>query len=370
MSKAEHHPIFSIRFFILFHLLAAVIFLPLACDTGDSRILPSYTGRPGEILGVLSNELYEGQTGKVMKAMFKQDMKGIPQSEPLFEMNTVPPESFSSTFRTYLNILNLVVDDSREAGIYFQKDQWAKQQMVATVVGPNDQAIADIMRAQQEKLIYFFQLNDRKRLLNGFVKDTELMALCKEKFDLNMFVPIDFRLAVDTADFAWFRHETAETSTDLVVIRTSYKDTADFSVDSILTTINTRARRYIPGPTPGSYFNIATDIPVQETRFSQHQAFGAVELRGLWHVEGDFMGGPYVSFTQLDPSGKNLITVMGFVYAPKFKKREYVLKVDALLYSARYDSAVEKEKPQMGVSEKPVQEPDKTSTPRNQGDGI
>jgi hypothetical protein len=37
------------------------------------------------------------------------------------------------------------------------------------------------------------------------------------------------------------------------------------------------------------------------------------ELRGLWEVQNDFMGGPFVSHFFLDKEGKNIIGLEAFV---------------------------------------------------------
>jgi hypothetical protein len=60
------------------------------------------------------------------------------------------------------------------------------------------------------------------------------------------------------------------------------------------------------------------------------------ELRGLWKVEGDFMGGPFISISQIDEKRNRIVTVEGYVYAPKFNKREYIRQLEAILYSLEF----------------------------------
>jgi hypothetical protein len=50
-------------------------------------------------------------------------------------------------------------------------------------------------------------------------------------------------------------------------------------------------------------------------------------------VEGDFMGGPYINLSVLDASKNRVITLDGFVYAPKYNKRNYLRQVEAMMYS-------------------------------------
>jgi hypothetical protein len=60
------------------------------------------------------------------------------------------------------------------------------------------------------------------------------------------------------------------------------------------------------------------------------------ELRGLWRVEGDFMGGPFVSISQIDEQRNRIVTVEGYVYAPKYNKREYIRQLEAILYTIKF----------------------------------
>jgi hypothetical protein len=48
----------------------------------------------------------------------------------------------------------------------------------------------------------------------------------------------------------------------------------------------------------------------------------ALEGRGIWEMENDFLAGPFVSYLINDEKGKQLVLVDGFVLAPGRKKRE------------------------------------------------
>ena len=57
------------------------------------------------------------------------------------------------------------------------------------------------------------------------------------------------------------------------------------------------------------------------------------ELRGLWNMTGAFMGGPFVHYTFVDSSGKYVLDVDGYVFAPKFDKRTFLMEVEAIAVS-------------------------------------
>ena len=58
-------------------------------------------------------------------------------------------------------------------------------------------------------------------------------------------------------------------------------------------------------------------------------------MRGLWRVQGDMMGGPFVSLTRLDEQNNRVIVAEGFVYAPETEKRNFIRRIEAALYTLR-----------------------------------
>jgi hypothetical protein len=57
------------------------------------------------------------------------------------------------------------------------------------------------------------------------------------------------------------------------------------------------------------------------------------QVRGLWEVENDYMGGPFVSHSFYSPDGSEIICAEAFVYAPKYDKRQYLRQVESILFS-------------------------------------
>lgn len=53
------------------------------------------------------------------------------------------------------------------------------------------------------------------------------------------------------------------------------------------------------------------------------------EVRGLWQMENDMMGGPFVSYAQVDTVNNRVIVTEGFVYAPEKNKREFIREMEA-----------------------------------------
>ena len=89
----------------------------------------------------------------------------------------------------------------------------------------------------------------------------------------------------------------------------------------------------VKGSSQGSYMIRYAELSPTTRELNINNRY-VKELRGLWHMKVDFMGGPFVHYAFIDKSGKNLICIDGYVFAPKFDKREYLRELEAIALSA------------------------------------
>ena len=48
-------------------------------------------------------------------------------------------------------------------------------------------------------------------------------------------------------------------------------------------------------------------------------------------MKNGFMGGPYINYSMVDEKRNRVICIDGYVYCPKFDKREYLREQEALI---------------------------------------
>ena len=91
----------------------------------------------------------------------------------------------------------------------------------------------------------------------------------------------------------------------------------------------------VPGPLENTYMttNLMLEPQVKWIRYNKRTF---AEMRGLWEVQNDFMGGPFVSHFFVDEDNKYVIAVEAFVYAPRYDKRNYLRQVESLIYSFEF----------------------------------
>ena len=89
----------------------------------------------------------------------------------------------------------------------------------------------------------------------------------------------------------------------------------------------------LPGEKPGMYMQTDTLCTVVKPIVVHNQY--AMEMRGLWIMRNDCMGGPFVSHARVDTENNRVVVVEGFVYAPEKMKRGLIRRLEGSLYTMK-----------------------------------
>ena len=323
---------------IIIPVLVFMVFLfQLSChDTGEIR--KKVTGKPGEMIVVMTKEAWKDTSGSLIRYKLAQPHPALPQAEPLFDLINVPPEAFKEIFRTTRNVLITRISSMYDNnGIEFQNDIWAYPQTVIQIEARTPADFDSIVNANSERILSHFLLGEKRRLnenLNKYYDKAVYNALLKD-FNLTLKTAPGFFITKKTDKFAWIRYETPEISQGIVVHIYPYTSDSTFTLRYQIAKRDSLLKNDVPGPSAGSY--MATEKRVDsEFYILEHNKNYASEMRGLWRVENDFMGGPFISLTELDASAQRVVEVYGYVYAPSKNKRDLLRQVEAMVYSLTF----------------------------------
>jgi len=324
------------KIIILFALFLIVI---SSCkEKNRSSILPNVTGKAGEVILVIDNDLWDSNVGKEFRKKLVQDYPGLPQPEPLFDLIQIPYQAFSSIFKSHRNILIVRVDkEYKEPRMIIQKDLYAKPQMVINIIAP-DITILESLIAEKGDLIVDRLMNmETSRYAKNYIKyqEKQVSEGIEKKFKIGITFPSGFKIDMDTTSFMWIANDSPTTSQS-VLIFTYKRPQVDLTTPYLIAKQNEFTKRFVAGPNPNSFMTIESEMEPfrREVEVNKHKV---IELRGLWRVEGDFMGGPFISFIIDDEKNDRVIHIDGFVYAPQFKKRDYIRQLEAILYSIKLE---------------------------------
>ncbi len=86
----------------------------------------------------------------------------------------------------------------------------------------------------------------------------------------------------------------------------------------------------IRGEVEDMYMHTESKVPVKQKLISW-QGRQLLRTEGLWEMEGDAMGGPFVSHSRVDTLRRRIVVAEAFVYAPGRDKQETMKRLEAVL---------------------------------------
>ena len=312
-----------------------------SCSEGAKGGKIASTGGANEMLIITQNtEQWNGEMGDSIRATFAQSMPVLPISEPEFNLVNVQVKSLEKQmFKAHHNLF-LVEIDKKFSSAYIEthKDLWAKPQIVIKINAPSHEEFLNVFEENKKTALELYRENERVRIINSYAskfKNINIVRELRKDFHLEMNVPKGYNIAVLEENFAWIRKETTTNSMSILVYTEPYSDTNVFNSNRIIRQRNLLTQVKILGPTPESYQKVADEyVSVQNRRISFNGLY-STELRGLWDLKNDFMGGPFLSYTFVDENHNKVITVDGFLYAPKQKKAVMLRELEAILWSTK-----------------------------------
>lgn len=315
-------------------MLITLSFAIFSCS-GGPQLMPNVSGKAGEVVVVINKGMWEGESGSSLRSFLTQDQPFLPQREPMFDLVNIPHSAFTSIFQTHRNIIIVNTNsDLKESKIVFQENVWAAPQIVITVSAPDAKQANEIIAQQSSKIMNALEQAERNRNIANAKKYEErsLREVVASEFGGSPYYPKGYSIKSKAQDFIWISYEPTHTNQAIIIYKFPFKDSTDFEISNLIAMRNAIMQKYVPGPLEGTYM-ITSRMVEPKLLWVRYNKRVFAEMRGLWEVYNDFMGGPFVSHFFLDKERKNIIAVDGFVYAPKYPKRNYMRQVESIMYS-------------------------------------
>jgi hypothetical protein len=322
------------------YLIALILGLAFfsSCDSGKSTD-PNSTGKGSEILVVCDKVLWDGHIGNSIKQYFTVEMEGLPESEAEYSLINVPYSNFSRFLQTHRNVFIIdVKKENGKGGIETQTNTWSHPQRVIKLIASDYSSFDSVFLKYRAAIKELFNQNERARFSaqNALNRNLNVESILEKEFGIKMVVSSDFYQAKKEKDFIWLRKETNEMSLGLMIYYFPYNDTNQLLIKNILTQRNEYTRKYIPGPTEGSFMKVADEVLKPVSRKIKFNKLFAVETRGLWDTKGDFMGGPYINYSVIDTLRQRIVTFDGYIYYPNKPKKNYVRQLESIIWGASF----------------------------------
>ncbi|MCH7535013.1 MAG: DUF4837 family protein [Bacteroidetes bacterium] len=339
--------------FLLNRIHSAFYILPLvfalyACDGEHAtKTLPESAGDLGGVLVVMDEVKWNGAVGDAIRDELSVPLYGSPQAEQEFNFKHVKRNKFNGLLMRYKSIVFL--DDSNDGSknsIAFKNDVWAKDQVVIQLKDMDGEDMRTLLKENKYKILDALKKNEIRGLqrIQNMALSKEMKALLPRKFGITLKVTEGFKIARDTTNFLWLRAErqrmkgsiTHQISLGILIYNYPFTN-IDNIKSQLIASKDSITKLYIHGSSENSYMKVYPDYEpsIREILYNGNTAF---EIRGLWKMENDFMGGPFLTYVIADEEQKMVTVLDAYVYAPEFDKKAFLLELEAILKTMKSNS--------------------------------
>lgn len=305
-----------------------------ACNSGS--VMTRATGISYEAVVVMDRANWESTAGEAIKGELYADIPGLPQSEPAIKITYVTPNDFNGLLTYVRNIVIVKVDPSMftRTSVNSETNRWANGQIVINVNTPDAQNLAEFMERNKGAIVHMITKAEMNRTISQLEKTYSSAVLdnVRSKFGVSLRVPSDMTYTRNAENFFWASNNANRGRTDVIVYSFPYTDKETFTLDYLVAKRDSVLRENLPGAFENSYMATETRFGLDYKPITVQGKYCA-EIRGLWKMVGDMMGGPFVSHARLDEENNQVIVVEGFVFAPETNKGNYIRRIEAALYT-------------------------------------
>jgi len=317
--------------YLLIAMLALVFVSICSCTGGkaDGRVKGKAQSAPYELLLVTNKEWLKTEAGVALMDVIKAPIEGLPQVEESFKVTTINESAFTSTFKVYGNIVFAQVGSKfKEPEMRIAKDEYCSPQIIIFLSAPDDQSFMALVEARKQQIMDLLNEHELKRECS-FLKNRysgAVMRQAQKQFGVSVKAPEDIDDVKVGRDFFWSSASKQEFRTNVCMYTLPLKD---LSLDEFVASRDSVMKINIPGEREDQWME--TDPRTVTNRLIDVEGRSVMEVRGLWDMRNDAMGGPFVSYIQVDTLNARLLVAEGFVFAPEEKKRPIIRQLEAAL---------------------------------------
>lgn len=321
----------------LYYAMFSLLFIFVSCNNtnGEKKsYVPGSVGNINSLQVVISNDLWTGEVGDVIREYFAAPADGLPQDEPLYSMSQIAPESFEDFVRTNRIFLYVKLSDEESSGVV--QNKYAKPQTGAIVQAQTEERIIEILREKSPQFIQAFhnsEIAERQRRTKISTKKVDSL---KNTLGISIDIPSAYRLASSDSEYFWYRKDLKDGEMNVLIYTVPLdRITSDSTaVSDIINIRDTVGSAYIPVEdedqmaTEQAYapFLFKTTLDGKETYLT----------KGIWELVDYHMAGPFINYAVKDEENDRYVILEGFVYAPMVRKRDLQFELESILVTAKF----------------------------------
>lgn len=314
---------------------------PASKDTSAAKSLPGSGGKTCEIVVVTPKFHYEQWFRDSLQHFFMEAQPLLNQAEPRFTLVNIPPQAFQDNvmFTHHRNIIGIELSTAfTKPSVQVQYDHKAIPQVIFWFKVASRAQFDSLFGRYKDFIRQKIYDKEYERIQRVFKKNEsiDLSRHIEKHYGFSLVFPDGFSMASSRKDFAWIRKESKHFGQGIILHIYPYTDQETFTLSHIIKKRNEVVAN-IPGPLEGSFMTTETAYPdlYPISRPIQIDGRYAVETRGLWKLQGDFMGGPFVNYVLVDTAQQRVVMMDAYLYSPRKPKRDLLIQMEAIARGLR-----------------------------------
>ncbi|MGJ8665358.1 MAG: DUF4837 family protein [Patiriisocius sp.] len=319
---------------IYFAIAALVLFA--SCDGGsEKKYKQESLGNINTLQVIMTNALWQDSVGEEVRKRFASPAYGLPQDEPIFSMNQMPPETYTGFARKYRLFLHVTIADKDTVAI--RKNPYAKPQIGAFITSTTPEGLIKLIESNYESIIKAYQsaeIKERQRRTSISMRNTDSL---KNDLGIKLEIPSAYKISKAEKDFYWMQKKLKHGTTNVIVYEVPLSQIPNDSttIGAIIKMRDSIGINKMPVEDDGQFITEEAYAPYLFE--SEIDGKFAWETKGTWEVKGRYMAGPFVNFAIRDEKNNRYIVIEGFTHAPSVAKRDLQFELESILRSAKID---------------------------------
>ncbi len=352
------------RFYFLILLLVAVWTAGCGPNGIDSRtgILPAAFGKANKLTVIADSSWWSADLADSVDFTFGAPFLILPRPEPLYDLvhfdyKDLEYKPARKELRSYLIISHeglrgsrldemirkdlgdSLLPASKPYSVKLVQNRWATGQLVFYIYGQNEEAVYQAIQERGPAMLAKLKIHDLPILESQAYAARENVTLTNKVRDwtgAKFRIPGEYVTALEEDGTLWLRKDAGEMILGLLFKKVPYVNQDQFSLNGFKR-LHDGMTRIVTSQESDTTRMVADDreLPLFfSAQTLDHQY--AMEVRGIWSMQGAFMGGPFISYVLQSPDQKSLIIATGFIYGPGKSKREWMQQLEVILRTANF----------------------------------
>lgn len=296
----------------------------------------SASSATNEVLVIIGEEEWQEPYGRALFDVLNSPMPGMPQNEANFKILQIDPKNFTNTFKMARNIIEVnISNEFTQAKMSSEINKYASGQVVLTLKAPDKDALEIYLRENSQQIVDYLVKKELERIALWLEKEsTAPRTRILNTFGFEIAYPKGLNNLTEDKDFFWATNNSAESRQDVTIFSIPYTSENVFEKDSLIAIRNRVMGEHIKGSFDSQMITSKAYTP--EYRKVEINGIFRAELRGLWEMTTDMMGGPFVMQAFVNENTNRVIFVDVLVYAPEKNKRGLIRNLEGSFYTIKF----------------------------------